>query len=1109
MKRIVLPFLFLALAAFLLGACGGSDSASEGAASPLFTRLSAAETGIAFANRIEEREGFNVLEYEYFYNGGGVAAGDVNGDGLPDLYFTANIDQDRLYLNRGGLAFEDVTEQAGLASESGWTTGVTMGDVNGDGHLDIYVCKSGRVSTDRRRNALYVNNGNGTFTERAAEYGLDDPAYSNHAALFDYDRDGDLDLYLLNHSIRRLSRFDVEYMRSARDSLAGDKLYRNDGGFFTDASEAAGVIGNPLGFGLSAVVGDVNRDGWPDLYVANDYIEDDYLYVNNGDGTFTESVRDMLTHTSYSSMGADVADINNDAWPDIATLDMIAEDHFRQKALQGPEDHVFYEDFRNKGFHEQYMRNMLHLNRGDGTFAEIGQIAGVSNTDWSWAALLADFDLDGRNDLFVTNGYMRDYTNLDFLRHTLVNAHKEASARGEALSSLDMVRQMPSTPIPNYIYRNESGIAFANKTRDWGMGEASLSNGAAYADLDDDGDLDLAVNNINAEAFVYRNDADRLAAGHYLKVRLEGPEGNRFGIGAAVEATGGGQRFYREMNPVRGYLSSVEPALFFGLGDLEQVDLEVIWPDGARQRMQGVPTNQALALHRRDADVEAPDEQEGAALRASPFFAEQAEARGLRFVHIENPFVDFERERLLPHMLSRQGPALTAGDANGDGLEDVFVGGARGQAGALFLQRPDGSFYRGPGAAFEAHGGYEDTDALFMDADGDGDQDLYVVSGGSFEAEDMSAYQDRLYVNDGAGLYSHAAEALPALHSSGGAAAARDFDGDGDMDLFVGGRVLPGRYPLAPRSYVLENTGGTFADVTPEALRAPGMVTDALWTDMDGDRRAELVLAGEWTPIRMFRYDGEWAEVPGDVSGFAGTEGWWNVLHAQDLDGDGDIDLVAGNRGLNAQMQAGPDKPAAVYAADFGADGRSEFVMGYYIGAQRRPVPWRDELLEEIPLLARQFPDYASYARATLDDVFSEAAPAVRLEAFRFSSSVFENAGEGRFRVRELPLGAQFAPVHAILLEDADGDGQTDILLAGNAFDTRAQWGRYNGGRGWLLLNRGGMTYESVPAFRSGFLAPGAVRGMVRVATATGPLVVVAQNDAALLAFAPADASPE
>ena len=1104
MKRLAFFFLVFAPVACLPVACGGSDPAAEDAAPPLFTRLAPAETGIDFVNRIEERDGFNVLEYEYFYNGGGVAVGDVNGDGLPDLYFSANMSQDRLYLNRGGLTFEDVTEQAGLAAEDTWTTGVTMGDVNGDGHLDIYVCKSGRVSADRRRNVLYINEGDGTFTERAAEYGLDDAAYSNHAALFDYDRDGDLDLYLLNHSIRRLSRFYVDYMRTARDSLVGDKLYRNDGGSFVDVSEEAGIIGNPLGFGLSAIVGDVTRDGWPDLYVSNDYIEDDYLYVNNGDGTFTESVRDMLTHTSYSSMGGDIADVNNDGWPDIVTLDMLAEDYFRQKALKGPQDHVFYADFRSKGFHEQYMRNMFHMSEGDGTFLEIGQLAGVSNTDWSWAALLADFDLDGRNDLFVTNGYLRDYTNLDFLQRTLVNAHREASARGEALSSLEMVRQMPSTPTPNYIYRNEPGAAFADMTQAWGLGEPAFSNGAAYADLDNDGDLDLAVNNINGEAFVYRNDADRLASGQYLKIRFEGPEGNRFGIGAAVEATGGGRRFYREMHPVRGYLSSLEPMLYFGLGNLEQVDLDVTWPDGARQRLQGVAANQTLVLDRRGAGFEAPDEQGGAPqdpLRAAPFFTEEADARGLRFAHVENPFVDFEREPLLPHMLSRQGPALAAGDANGDGLEDVFVGGARDQAGALFLQRSDGSFGRAAGDAFEAHRGYEDTDAAFLDADGDGDLDLYVASGGSFEAEDLSAYQDRLYSNAGDGVFAHDAGALPAVHASGGAVAALDFDGDGDVDLFVGGRALPGRYPTAPRSYVLENRGGSFADATPDVLRTPGMVTDALWADMDGDGRGELVIAGEWMPIRMFRYDGEWAGIPASVSGLGDTEGWWNALHAADLDGDGDLDLVAGNRGLNAQMQATPERPAAAYAADFGGDGRSGFVLGYYIGDERRPVPWRDELLEAIPSLARLFPDYASYARATLDDIFSDTEPALRLSAARFETSVFENVGAGRFRLRDVPVEAQFAPVHAVLVEDVDGDGRQDMLLAGNAFEARVQWGRYNGSRGALLLNRGEMTWESVPASQSGFSVSGAVRGMVRVETAAGPLTVVAQNDADLKAF--------
>ena len=1105
--KVLVSFLLLLC---LCASCG--TPARQDADPPLFTLLPSSETGVTFQNEIVEQEGFNVLEYEYFYNGGGVAVGDVNGDGLPDLYLSANMRPDRLYINKGGLRFEDVTEQAGLSSEPSWTTGVTMVDIDDDGWLDIYVCRSGRVGTARRRNALYVNDGSGTFTDRAADYGLDDPSYSNHASFFDADRDGDLDLFLLNHSIRRLSRFDVAYMRSQRDSLAGDKFYRNEGGTFVDVSEEAGIIGNPLGFGLGAVVSDIDKDGWLDLYVANDYVEDDYLYLNDGDGTFTESIRAHLTHTSYSSMGLDVADINNDALPDVVTLDMLAEDQFRQKVLKGPEDFVFYQDFRRKGYHEQYMRNMLHLNDGDGSFSEIGQFAGVSNTDWSWAPLLADFDLDGDHDLLVTNGYVRDYTNLDFLNGTLVEAHRQASARGEALSSMEMVRQMPVTPLENYIYENASDLTFDDRTQAWGLDQPSLSNGAAYTDLDGDGDLDIVINNINQEAFIYRNDAERTTSNHFLTIDLEGPEGNRLGIGTKVEVTGeGGRRFYREMILGRGYLSSVEPRLFFGLGDLEHVDVEVVWPDQTRSRLGNVPVDRMITVrHRRATGGEGTAVDIPSEAPPHPLFTRIADGRGLRFSHEENPFVDFEREPLLPHMLSRQGPALAHGDIDGDGLEDVFVGGARGQAGALFVQRSDGSFGRVLLAAFEAHRAYEDTDALFADLDADGDEDLYVVSGGAFEAQDLSAYQDRVYVNDGWGMFAHDARALPDMPSSGASVAAHDFDADGDVDLFVGGRVLPGRYPLAPRSYLLENTGGRFADVTAaasEELLAPGMVTDALWRDLDGDGSAELILVGEWMPIRVFRY-GYGHRMWNDVSvslGFEDTGGWWNDVLAGDLDGDGDLDLIAGNRGLNAQMRATPAEPAAVYAADLNGDGRDVFVLGSYIQGQRVPVPWRDELLEQVPGLARSFPTYASYASATLDDLFSGVpSEAIRkLEAHVFASSLFENVGDGVFRMRDLPAEAQFAPVHAMLLEDVNEDGLPDLLLAGNMPEARAQWGRYHAGRGLLLLNRGDLTFERVPAARSGFGTSGAVRAMARVPTPSGSLVVVARNHAETAVFMP------
>ena len=1091
----------LVLMVLLLAAC--SRTPSEPGA-PLFTLLPSDSTGVTFVNEIIENAGFNVLEYEYFYNGGGVAVGDVNNDGLPDLYFTANMRPDELYLNTGNFTFKNISQPAGLLSDVSWTTGVTMADVNDDGWLDIYVCKSGRVSTDRRRNVLYINNGDLTFTERAAEYGLDDPSYSNHASFFDYDRDGDLDMFLLNHPIRRFSHFVVELMRAQRDSLAGDKLFRNDDGRFVDVSEEAGIIGNPLGFGLSAVVSDVNKDGWPDLYVANDYIEDDYLYINARDGTFTEAIRAHLTHTSYSSMGTDIADINNDALPDIITLDMLAEDHLRQKLLKGPEDFAFYQNMRQNGYHEQYMRNVLHVNQGNGTFTEIGQLAGVSNTDWSWAALLADYDNDGYKDLLVTNGYLRDYTNLDFLRYVLPAASQEAQARGEAASSLELVRKMQSTPLKNYLYRNDTGLTFIDRTDDWGLGQTSFSNGAAYADLDDDGDLDLVVNNVNEEAFIYRNNAEKAPDNHYLKIRLEGPAGNRFGIGTRVDvSTADGSQFYQEMIPGRGYLSSVEPSLFFGLGALTMVDLTVLWPDGSRQSVVDVFVDQALILKHRDARI-IPMEPETV---PPPLFTDLPDKQGIHFRHQENDFVDFDREPLLPHLLSRLGPALARGDVNQDGLEDVFVGGAKGQPAALFLQQGDGFFAEVVLDAFVEHREYEDVDALFFDVDQDRDLDLYVVSGGNTEEGESPAYQDRLYINGGFGRLAYAADALPEINSSGSTVAAHDYDGDGDLDLFVGGRVLSGRYPYPPRSFLLENRGGQFADVTAEAsdaLLTPGMITDARWHDLDGDDAAELVLAGEWMPLRIFKRDsdGTFTETT-DRAGLAQTGGWWNTLLAADLDGDGDTDLVAGNRGLNAQIRASGTEPASIDAADFDRNGAVDAVISSFIQGQSYPVAWRDELLAQVPELARTFPTYASYATATMDDVLtpSQRAEALHLDVYQAATTLFENLGDGTFRSKPLPLAAQVTPVHGILSEDFDGDGLLDLLMAGNNFGVRAQWGRDVAGQGVLLLGKGGLGFEAASASRSGFYTPGDVRKMILVRTQAGPLVVVAQNDDGLATF--------
>ena len=904
---------------------------SERPAGTAFTAMPTSHTGVDFVNAIAEEDAFNVLEYEYFFNGGGVAAGDLNNDGLPELFFTANMEPDVLYLNQGDFRFIDISENAGLNFDRSWTTGVTMVDINSDGWLDIYVCRSGQVSADRRRNLLYLNNGDLTFTESAVQFGLDLATYSNHASFFDYDQDGDLDAYILNHAIRRYSQFLVEYMRNQRDSLAGDLLLRNDNGQFVDVSEEAGIIGNPLGFGLGAVVSDINKDGWLDIYIANDYIEDDYLYVNQGDGTFKESIREYFTHTSYSSMGVDIADVDNDLLPDVITLDMLAEDNYRQKVLKGPEDHVFYANFRQNGFHEQYMRNMLHIARSDGGYTEIGQLAGLSNTDWSWAPIFMDFDLDGYKDVLITNGYMRDYTNLDFLNTTLVKAYADAQARGEALSSVSMVREMPQTELRNYVFQNKQDLTFEDRTIDWGLDQPTLSNGATVADLDGDGDPDIVINNINQEALLYRNEV----RGRSLRLVLEGPSGNRWGIGAKVIVRAGDLTMYQEMVPGRGYLSSLAPELLFGLGDATRADIEVIWPDSSRQTVRDAPTGFLLLSHS-DA-VRMTDERPLSV--GSPIVT--VAVPELNVVHVEDVFNDFDREPLLPYSLSREGPALAAGDINRDGLTDLFLGGAREQPGRLLLQQSDGSFHSPNSTLLQAHALYEDVDALMFDYDGDGDLDLYVASGGGIVQDTSSIYQDRLYINGGFGQLTHSAGMLPYMPYSSSAVASHDYDADGDLDLFVGGRWLPGRYPQAPRSYLLRNENGMFfSDHTMEVsdhLVSPGLVTDAIWADVAGDSGAELIVIGDWMPIRVFSIGPDHGEELTDDLGLSSENGFWRVVRSADLDGDGDLDLVAGNRGLNTQIKMSVSEPATILAGDFDRNGTEEFRHG--ILHPRQAVP--------------------------------------------------------------------------------------------------------------------------------------------------------------------------
>ncbi|RMG21168.1 MAG: RNA-binding protein, partial [Bacteroidetes bacterium] len=837
----------------LLQACSSHQDQSQ-----LLKLLSPGKTGVEFKNILRESDLFNVLEYGYFYNGGGLAAGDLNQDGLPELYFSGNMVANRLYLNKGGLKFEDVTQAAGLEAAGLWNTGVTMADVNGDGWLDIYICRSAAADPDKRRNLLFINNGADsfnqqqvpTFSEQAAAYGIDDPAYSTQAAFFDYDRDGDLDLYLLNHSVQEYAGFSktLGQFKHRLNPFYGDKLYRNDGNHFTDVTRQAGIISNVLGFGLGVAISDVNQDHWPDIYVSNDYNEQDYLYINQRDGTFRESLAQHINHVSLFSMGSDVADINNDALPDIYTLDMLPEDAYRQKMTSGPDHFEKNQVLKNQGFYHQSMRNMLQLNNGDGTFSEIGQLAGISNTDWSWAALFCDLDNDGLKDLFVSNGYKRDYTNMDFMAFA-VDEQLKSQKSGKEVAVQRLLEHMPAIEVPNYVFRNQGQLQFKKMNDSWGMNEVLLSNGAVYADLDRDGDLELITNNINAPASIYQNLSRERHAPHFLQLQLSAAGKNTHAIGAKVylHTTEGVQ--FQELMPTRGFQSSVEPILHFGLGnDSLPKALTIIWPDGSQQQVQGLAVDQRHLISQQATDpAPLPKHQ-------PPLFTRLQEGSPT-FVHRENLYVDFKREPLLPQMISPQGPKMAKADVNGDGREDVWIGGAKGQSGQLFLQRSSG-FAAVPQPAFDADQESEDLGAAFFDADQDGDPDLYVVSGGNEGNAQDPSLQDRLYLNDGRGNFRKAPKALPSMATSGSCVRPADIDRDGDTDLFVGGRLVPGQYPLPPTSYLLINDGsGHFTDQTAQLapeLQQAGMVCDAAWLDVNADGFEELLVVGEWMPVTLF-----------------------------------------------------------------------------------------------------------------------------------------------------------------------------------------------------------------------------------------------------------------
>jgi hypothetical protein len=1108
-----------ALAAFLLCVAGCRGTRER----PLFELLSPAQTGITFTNTIVAHDSLNVQSDVYLYNGAGVAVGDVDGDGLPDIFFAGNMVSSRLYRNKGNMQFEDVTERAGIRT-SRWATGATMVDINNDGYLDIYVSVSGPEwsKPEDRANLLFVNNGNGTFTEAAAQYGIADTGFTTHAVFLDYDGDGCLDLFLLENDPHDFTRASGSGDPTARGKLPGsyNQLYRNDcHGKFTNVSEQAGILRDP-GFGLGVVVADFNRDGWPDIYVSNDAAPNDVLYVNNGDGTFTNEAARWLKHASFAGMGIDAADFNNDGWPDILQVDMMPQALGRRKRVSGYETFATRLEARSRGVRDDYSANSLQLSNGitpagDVVFSEIGRLAGVSHTDWSWSALFADFDNDGYKDIFIGNGYPKAVNDLDYVS-AVMGAQRRGGTTG-ARKALDVLAQLPAYEERSYLFRNRGDLTFVDESAAWGIERPAFSYGAAYADLDNDGRIDLVVNNIDAPAFVYHNVQARDEAHHWLTLRLDGDPPNRRGIGATLILTAGGQKQYLYQSPYRGYMSTVDDRPHFGLGRATRADsLEVVWPDGRYQLLTALGVDRLVIVKQADA-TRRPRGAPASPLRDRVFQPLDPRA-GLvyRQPAVTLTLMDYGVQPLLPYAISTHGPALAVGDVNGDGLDDVYIGGGNGVAGKLFLQRKacaersecDGTFVESSqGQPWAADAGYEDWGALFFDANGDGLLDLYVASGGYQLAPGSPKLQDRLYINRGGGRFVRADRALPVMLASTATVRAGDFNGDGRPDLFVGGRLTPRSYPYPARSYLLRNDGDHFTDVTeqlaPELVHPGGMITDAVWVDFDGDGRLDLVTAGEWMPIQFYHNDGTRLRNVTSQMHLPPMRGWWYSLAVGDFDHDGRPDIVAGNLGLNYTYTTSTDSAFGVYAADFTGNGTTDVVLTQTIGGIEYPVAGMAPLGRVLYQLALKFPTYGSFADASVERLFGAGLlkKALHYQADTFASVFLHNDGKGAFSVSPLPMPAQIAPIKAIAVQDVDGDGNLDLIVAGNLYDAERNTPRADAGNGLWLKGDGRGHFAPVSPRESGFLAPLDATGLALIRTPTGVGVLVANAGDSLQAF--------
>ncbi len=1068
----------------------------------MFKKMHESQTNIRFQNLLPENTNMHGMEYEYYYNGGGVALADLDNDGLPELFFTGNRIYNKLYKNLGNFKFRDITKESGITDGPSWTTGVSLADINNDGILDIYICRSGMLDEKKRANLFFlstgIENGIPKYIERAGELGLADVGYSTQSLFFDYDRDNDLDMFLINHNVEVKSYTDLKSIKEHRDALVGDKLYRNDGFKFTDVSVEAGIISNEIGYGLGVSAGDLNNDGWPDIYITNDYSEHDYLYFNNGDGTFSEQIKKATGHISNSAMGSDIGDFNNDGWLDIIVMDMLTEDNYGIKTSMSNIDTERFEFVVSSGLHYQYMVNTLQLNMGNSLFSEVANLAGMTSTNWSWSPLLADFDNDGFKDLFITNGIKRDFINYDFIyfKNTSLQAVEKNNPGNMDNAINGLIKMTPQRKVSNYMFKNNGDLTFSNKSTDWGFDAPSFSNGAAYGDLDNDGDLDIVINNVDDYPFIYQN--MRSAKGNnYLKIKFQGPLKNNDGLGARVEIQHGSNKQIQEQYLTRGYQSAKNKMMHFGLGkDTIINQLKISWPDGRIQIIADIRANQEIDLKYNDASSMVGSNDNYSMV----LFKKMENAPILK--HEENFYDDFSKEGLLPFKFSRMGPGITVGDVNGDELDDFFIGGAKGFSGALFLQKSNGIFSPPIRKPFATDKTCEDIEASFFDADNDGDLDLYVVSGGNEFQENDRYLRDRLYINIGDGKFHTATNHLPDIRSSNSCVKPCDFDNDGDIDLFVGGRLVPGKYPFPTSSYLLENNQGKFKDVTKEkanALLGLGMVTDAVWADYNNDGWKDMVVVGEWMPITFLKNEN------GSFSGntnkmtLARSSGWWYSLASADIDNDGDIDFIAGNLGLNSRYKTSDEQPFQVFAADFDNSGTMDIVFGFYNDGKLYPYKSRNGSITQMPFLKKKFKDFHSFGLATLKDVYGEEnlKNALHYSVATFATSYIENTGNGNFKMRPLENMAQLSSVKSILVDDINLDGNPDLLIAGNSIYTDVETTRIDGSYGMVMLGDGHGDFSAIHPSECNFYLTGEIPDIeiIRIGSDSELGIVSIQNN--------------